>query len=169
MTFVDIEHVILGITLVILLVAFSPLFLNVMSTLNTSLNNNVTNHLGNTDPVVSIIQSNSSGMTIISITIMNNESKQLMIYGVEMANLMCNLTPSMIVIPPNGKGTITLLITNAVNGIDSITINLGGDAYSTFPGAPALFCLNGNINLPNNEIILTTNNGDIYINTNFND
>ncbi len=52
-----------------------------------------------------------------------------MIYGVEMVNLTCNLTPSIVVIPPNGKGTITLLITNAVNGVDSI-INLGGDTYS---------------------------------------
>ncbi len=59
MAFVNIEHVILWITLIILLVAFSPLFLNVMSTFYIKIT------IGNTDPVVSVNRSR------ISITIQN--------------------------------------------------------------------------------------------------
>lgn len=170
----DLSHIILVITLVILMIAIlAPFHFNVISLEQTvySLMNSWNN---NSDSNPSYVKANATlsvthDMTIITISIRNNGNYQLVLGSTAIiGSAQCNLEPS-IIIPPQSTGEITLSIyTMDDTTMDPITVNVGGNAYST--GVPQIFCYGAHFDLTGNNgfviIFSIVNGGDIYINVN---
>ncbi|WP_054856539.1 hypothetical protein [Vulcanisaeta sp. JCM 16159] len=117
----------------------------------------------------SATMSSSDNIVTITITIRNNGNSSIILSGTTLiGSAKCNLSP-LIIIPPQSTGELTLSIYTMDNTMsDPVTVNVGGDAYST--GTPQIFCYGTYLSLADNNgftiVFSTVNGGNIYVNVN---
>ncbi|ADN50734.1 hypothetical protein [Vulcanisaeta distributa] len=171
---VEISHILVIITLFILAMAIlAPFHFNVNSleqTIYSLIGGFGANNGSNPSYIeTSAIMSKSDDIVTIAISIRNNGNNSIMLGGTTIiGSAKCNLYPS-IVIPPHSVGELTLSIYTMDNTMsDPVTVNVGGDAYST--GTPQIFCYGAYLDLTNNNgfivVFSTVNGGNIYVSVN---